>query len=455
MAEQWLKRLSFRFSNNFLDDELSDFTLIVNERKFPVHKFVLASESPVFKAMFYGPLAKKEQQEVEIVDCESTEALEEFLRLIYKGEAYLTWDNARCVSYLVEKYMIESTGNVFRTLVASSIGTYNSLDFLEKSLLDIGNDDMVDECLKIVRKDIIMLVRTERFLDLHLKSLIVILASEMLDIFEIDLFHAVDKWCLHQISKASLEGKTKSKMEVLGDAFDLIRFPTISMVDLTKFCVPSELITTDQFYELARLKSMSSQIQQSELDKIPFPKHSRTRGVIAIRIKDTLSKGEDYPFHFGFQVNKSVYLKGFIPNEGWKSSGSKQVKIGEVDVPLTVSATCPLVVFFKEPVLVDPSSSLKLSLLDKRSSMLDKSQNRTVTTNSSFLVGYNKVDVFTKAFTWHDFEFEISGNKTSQSSPVYTFLFSIFDGEPMVKYSPELCNEVFPVKRQRKISPIE
>ncbi|XP_065061128.1 BTB/POZ domain-containing protein 6-B-like [Rhopilema esculentum] len=445
MAEQWLKRLSLKIANNFLNEELSDFALIVNEGKFPVHKFVLASESPVFKAMLYGPLAKKEQQEVEIVDCDSTEALEEFLRLIYKGEASLTWDNARCVSYLVDKYMIESTGNVFRTLVASNIGTYNSLDFLEKSLLDIGHDDMVDECLKIVRKDISVLVRTERFLDLHLKSLKVILASKRLDISEIDLFHAVNKWCLHQISKASLEGETKSKKEVLGDALYLIRFPTISMDDLTRFCVTSKLITTDHFYELARLKTMSSQMQQAELDEIPFPKHSRTRGVLAIKTKYTLSKIEDYPFYFIFKVNKRVYLKGFIPNEGWKPSGSKQVEIGEVDVPLTVSETDPLVVFFKEPVLVDPSSSLKLSLHYNNPKSTVPIQSSNFPRNSPSLFGCPVYGRYT-TFTWHDFEFEIWKTRDSQSSPVNTFLFSIFDGKPMIKYSPELCSEVFPVK---------
>jgi len=63
------ERISFLYNN----DTLSDVTFIVGRGcvKIPAHKFVLAIGSPVFDAMFNGPLALKESETtVELPDVE-------------------------------------------------------------------------------------------------------------------------------------------------------------------------------------------------------------------------------------------------------------------------------------------------------------------------------------------------------------------------------------------------
>jgi hypothetical protein len=43
-----------RWKELFLNEEMSDMTLVVIEHRIPVHRLVLALRSPVFKSMFFG-----------------------------------------------------------------------------------------------------------------------------------------------------------------------------------------------------------------------------------------------------------------------------------------------------------------------------------------------------------------------------------------------------------------
>ena len=84
--EGWQEGLSVlaRQKKLLLNDYMSDVTFFVGliedaeERKsissdrlyrIPSHKFILAASSPVFEAMFFGPLAKaSDQSEVKVLD---------------------------------------------------------------------------------------------------------------------------------------------------------------------------------------------------------------------------------------------------------------------------------------------------------------------------------------------------------------------------------------------------
>ena len=74
------------FLNNFqtIDSADGDVKLICETKEFHCHKFLLISQSPVFKAMFQMESKEKEQNVVNIVDC-APEVVEEFVRYLYKG----------------------------------------------------------------------------------------------------------------------------------------------------------------------------------------------------------------------------------------------------------------------------------------------------------------------------------------------------------------------------------
>ena len=107
----------FKFSNNefinvandigrlYLQQELSDLVLIVENRRFPVHRVILAARSQYFRALLYSGLKESYQTEIEIKNA-NEEAFEHVLRYLYRGSVnladmtvYIYFLNIRLIFY--------------------------------------------------------------------------------------------------------------------------------------------------------------------------------------------------------------------------------------------------------------------------------------------------------------------------------------------------------------------
>ena len=69
-----------------------------DQKQFHAHKYVLATSSVVFKAMFYSDLAEKNS--VVILTDTNAESLEEFLRFLYTDECKLTCRRQCCIGHV-------------------------------------------------------------------------------------------------------------------------------------------------------------------------------------------------------------------------------------------------------------------------------------------------------------------------------------------------------------------
>ncbi len=76
-----LERNTYMFDNELMSDV--SFTCGESSRIFHAHKYVLATSSAVFYAMFYGDLAQQEST-VRIPDADE-ESFKELLRFLYTG----------------------------------------------------------------------------------------------------------------------------------------------------------------------------------------------------------------------------------------------------------------------------------------------------------------------------------------------------------------------------------
>uniref|UniRef100_A0A0N5BQ02 BTB domain-containing protein n=1 Tax=Strongyloides papillosus TaxID=174720 RepID=A0A0N5BQ02_STREA len=90
--------------------DLSDYKIICEDREFLVHKFILASQSPVFMDIFKSSSGKKEIEDViKIVDSKQ-EFVEKMIEYIYCGNLGkdLSVDESIGLLHLAHKYDIES-----------------------------------------------------------------------------------------------------------------------------------------------------------------------------------------------------------------------------------------------------------------------------------------------------------------------------------------------------------
>uniref|UniRef100_A0A0N5BZT7 BTB domain-containing protein n=1 Tax=Strongyloides papillosus TaxID=174720 RepID=A0A0N5BZT7_STREA len=90
--------------------DLSDYKIICEDREFLVHKFILASQSPVFMDIFKSSPGKKEIEDVIKIADSKQEFVEKMIEYIYCGNLGkdLSVDESIGLLHLAHKYDIES-----------------------------------------------------------------------------------------------------------------------------------------------------------------------------------------------------------------------------------------------------------------------------------------------------------------------------------------------------------
>ena len=450
----WTKRIESLLNNEYM----SDITFVVNGERFYAHQFVLALDSEVFYAMFYGPMAD-DRKEIDIVDCENPEDFLEFLSLIYKKSANVTWENVEQLSYLRKKYMIMEMG-LFSKLVKSTVETGNCLDLLDISVA-LEEDSMIEECLKVIRRDVSALIKTQQFLELKQPALKVILIQSMLNINEIDLFIAVDEWCSNQVKLKKLNGKMLKKKKALGDALYLIRFPLIGLEDFAVHCRPSNLLTHKEIIEVYDAIALnlhstvprSAQNSQVDEDKREsccdvgvvlaptFICKARLKGYLNVCVEEegmvnneaALSTNSqmypmyDYNYYYGSSYSHTQYLVFTICSN--RNVWLKGLKIS----PLSVTA-----------IIFDGKESA-LEYIDKEKGIArfntpyvmeagERYAFRTMRDNLQIFVSRTAGENEERCHVihkWNDFEFSLGMPTTRSPLRCNQLIFSIFDATPI------------------------
>ena len=221
-----------RCKSIFNQDLLSDVKFVVRNSKagsesknIPAHKFVLAISSPVFYAMFYGELAETKDS-VEISDCEY-ESLLEFFRFIYSDEANLTPDNVMQLMYLAKKYMLSSLADKCSTYLQKNLDASNVFTVLPE-VQKYEEKDLLDHCWKVIEKETEEAVKSDDFVTIERSVLEEMVEKETLNIKEVELFKAVDRWAGKECEKQDLVAEGSVKRRILGERIVKgIRFPVM------------------------------------------------------------------------------------------------------------------------------------------------------------------------------------------------------------------------------------
>ncbi|CAB0038814.1 unnamed protein product, partial [Trichogramma brassicae] len=126
-----------RYDWIFLDERSSDvnlqFPVQPQQQPVPAHKLVLAGASPVFRAMFFREMLKKQQNVVEIVDIRR-EIVVEMLRYVYTGSVHQK-PPLECGAYCellaaADKYQIEPLKLVCEEKLRSMLSVENCIQVL-------------------------------------------------------------------------------------------------------------------------------------------------------------------------------------------------------------------------------------------------------------------------------------------------------------------------------------
>ncbi len=142
-----LERSTYMFDNELMSD--ISFTCEKSSRIFHAHKYVLATSSAVFYAMFYGNLAQEEST-IRVTDADE-ESFKEFLHFLYTDDCKITAENAVGVMYLAKKYLISALAVKCCKVLKACIKPDNVFAVLEQAA-QFDESDLEAKCWDIVSK---------------------------------------------------------------------------------------------------------------------------------------------------------------------------------------------------------------------------------------------------------------------------------------------------------------
>ena len=230
---------------------LSDVKFIVpvsnGEREsqvIPAHKLVLAIGSPVFFAMFYGQMADT-RDSIELPDCDY-ESLLELFRFIYSDEVELTGSNVMHVLYLAKKYLVSSLVENCAEFLRKNLDASNVFSILPHAQ-KFEDKDLENRCWEVIEVHTEEALTSDDFVATERSLVESVVKREKLNVKEVELFKAVDRWAEKKIEEQGIVTDGNAKRRIIGEKIlKEIRFPLMLEREFASFVIDSNILNVQE-----------------------------------------------------------------------------------------------------------------------------------------------------------------------------------------------------------------
>ena len=254
------ERCKFMFNNELF----SDVKFIVRGQSgegqrqqdvIPAHKFVLAVSSPVFEAMFYGQMAEVKDT-IDLPDC-NCDGLLELFRYMYSDEVNLNGSNVMQVLYLAKKYIVPSLASKCSAYLGSNLSASNVFSILAQAEC-FGEKDLVDRCWRVIETKTEEALKSDEFLTVERSLVESVAKRKSLDVREVELFKAVDRWATNESERRGLQPSGDIKRRILGEEIvKAIRFPLMSEREFAAIVLQCNILTVEEIVDMVKHSTMS------------------------------------------------------------------------------------------------------------------------------------------------------------------------------------------------------
>ena len=326
------QRTTFIFNTELLSDVKfvvpASRGILKRKKVIPAHKFVLAISSPVFYAMFYGQLAETKDS-IELPDCEY-ESLLEMLRYLYSDEVNLSGSNVMQVLCLANKYMVPSLAEKCAEYLRRNLKASNVFCILPHAQ-KFENKDLKDRCWEVIEEQTEEALKSDEFVTIERSLVETIVEWEGLNVKEIELFKAVDRWATEESKRQGITPDGESKRRILGEEIVKgIRFPLMSQQEFASVVIDSRILNLE---EVGDMMKHFSDLSTTSLPFHQAPRIPRIDASIVHRCQrfEAFEIGwvfGNVPFGINFSVNKPIMLHGVqhFGFEGGNYTVSTEVK---------------------------------------------------------------------------------------------------------------------------------
>lgn len=214
----------------YLNEDTADvfFTFEVDDyvRRVPAHKNILASGSPVFKAMFYSDL--KEKSDVKLVDATPSGFIH-FLALFYSNEMNITSQHVAEIAYLTNKYDVSEGLEICEEFMLEHTTVSELCDHLFLAI-KFNLNQLRTYCETEIRAKPNEIFKSDSFLNITLNMLKLVLQLGDHKCNEVDILNACIAWAANICKQKNTDPNDKQNIRrELGECFYLIPFTKMKL----------------------------------------------------------------------------------------------------------------------------------------------------------------------------------------------------------------------------------
>ncbi|XP_034233359.1 BTB/POZ domain-containing protein 6-B isoform X2 [Thrips palmi] len=330
----------------------------------PAHKYVLATGSSVFYAMFYGGLAD-DKEEIEVPDVEPPAFLT-LLKYLYCDEIQLEADTVLSTLYVAKKYIVPHLARACVNYLETSLTAKNACLLLSQSRL-FEEPDLMQRCWEVIDAQAEMALRSEGFVDIDMATLESVLSRETLNCKEMHLFEAALNWAGAECLRKEIDATADNKRAVLGTALFLVRLPTMSLEDFANSAAQLGVLTPQETIDIFLHFTAHSKPMLS------FPTRARAglKPQVCHRFQSCAYRSNQWRYRgrcdsIQFSVDKRIFVVGFGLYGSSNGAADYTVKIelkrlGRVLAEhntkfFSDGSSNTFHVYFEHPIQVEPES---------------------------------------------------------------------------------------------------
>ncbi|CAG9765685.1 unnamed protein product [Ceutorhynchus assimilis] len=297
----------------FNNDLMADIKFIVglpgSTQIIPAHKYVLATGSSVFYAMFYGGLAEC-KEEIIVPDVEPSAFLI-LLKYLYCDEIHLEADTVLATLYVAKKYIVPHLARACVNYLETSLTAKNACLLLSQSRL-FEEPELMQRCWEVIDAQAEMALKSEGFVDIDMSTLESVLGRETLNCKEMNLLEAALNWAGAECYRREIEPTPQNKRAVLGNALYLIRIPTMALEEFANGAAQKGILTQQETIDIF------FHFTANNKPSLQYPIKSRTglKSQVCHRFQSCAYRSNQWRYRgrcdsIQFSVDRRIFVVGF------------------------------------------------------------------------------------------------------------------------------------------------
>ncbi|XP_048083498.1 BTB/POZ domain-containing protein 9 isoform X1 [Alosa alosa] len=229
-------------------EEYSDVTLVVEEKRFPAHRVILAARCHYFRALLYGGMRESRPQAEVRLEETHAEAFSMLLHYLYTGRANLAEAREETLLDflgLAHRYGLQPLEASICEFLRTLLSTRNvCLVFDVASLYCLSS--LAEACCAYMDRHAPDVLESEGFLSLSKTALLTVVRRDSFAASEREIFQALCRWCRHN-------GEGAECQEVMS----AVRLPLMSLSEMLNVVRPSGLLSPDDLLDAIQTRSES------------------------------------------------------------------------------------------------------------------------------------------------------------------------------------------------------